>query len=310
MRYQHRGLFLLAASLLLIQASWARMQQVEPPTSGPETIAGPGQQSGAYERVGPPSNAVPATVLTLPAGTLITVRTTQTISSAQNRQGDVFTAVLEQPIVSQGWVVSRRGQIVEGHVALAQNAGRVRGVSQLALELTEVALVDGQQLPVRTQLVQTSAGTSKARDAQGIGAASGIGALIGGAAGGGEGAAIGAAVGAAAGVAGVLSTRGLPSEIYPETVLTFRLEEPVIIHTDQSSHAFHTVTAEDYSDRGGVRNPPRRYVVQPYVPPYPPYYYPGYYYAYPGYPEYYRYGLWPRVYVAPGIYYWGGHRHH
>ena len=312
MRYRYMGSLSLAAGLLFLPASWARMQQVEPPASGPEAVSEPAQGSGVYERGRPLSSQSPAPVLTLPAGTLITVRTTQTISSDRNRQGDAFTTILEQPLVVQGWVVSRRGQIVEGHVAVAQNAGRVRGVSQLALELTEMVLVDGQQLPIRTQLVQTSEGTSRGRDVQGVGAASGIGALIGAAAGGGRGAAIGAAAGAAAGVAGVLSTRGQPTEIYPETVLTFRLEEPVRIHTDQSQHAFRAVTAEDYSDRGGLRNPPRRYSVEAYRPPYyyPPYYYPGYY-PYSGFIGYYGYGLWPRIYVGPRIHYRGGnHRFH
>jgi hypothetical protein len=289
------------------------MQQVEPPASGPEAVSEPAQGSGVYERGRPLSSQAPASVLTLPAGTLISVRTTQTISSDRNRQGDAFTTILEQPLVAQGWVVSRRGQIVEGRVAVAQNAGRVRGVSQLALELTELVLVDGQQLPLRTQLVQTSEVTSRGRDVQGVGATTGIGALIGAAAGGGRGAAIGAATGAAVGVAGVLSTRGQPTEIYQETVLTFRLEEPVRIQTDQSQHAFRAVTADDYSDRGGLRNPPRRYPPAEIYHPrdyYSPYYYRGYY-PYSGYFGYYGYGFGPRIYVGPRIHSRGGyHRFH
>jgi hypothetical protein len=222
------------------------------------------------------------------------------LSSDRNRPGDAFTTVLDQPLVAQGWVVARRGQVAEGRVAVAQNAGRVKGVSQLAVELDELTLVDGQQVPVRTQLVQSSAGTSEGRDVQGVGAATGIGAVIGAAAGGGRGAAIGAAAGAAAGIAGVLSTRGQPTVLYPEMILTFRLEAPVVVSTQQSSVAFQPVTQQDYNQSVARRNPPRYRVVETYPPPYyyPPYYYPPGYYGY----GYYGYGFGPRFYVVPRIF--------
>jgi hypothetical protein len=43
-----------------------------------------------------------------------------------------------------------RGQTVVEQVAAARKAGRVQGVSQLAVELTELMAVDGLQAPVRT----------------------------------------------------------------------------------------------------------------------------------------------------------------
>ncbi len=259
--------------------------------------------------------------LTLPAGTLITVRNTQPLSSDRNAQGDSFTSVLEQPLVAQGWVAARRGQVAVGRVAVAQKAGRVQGVSQLAVELTEMTLVDGQQVPIRTELMQVSAGTSRERDIAAVGTTTGIGSIIGAAAGGGTGAAIGAAVGAAAGVAGVLSTRGRATEIYPESILTFRLEEPVSISTEQAQQAFLPVTEQDY----GRPAAPRRYRAgtAPYPageayppPPYPPpYYYPGYYpppYGYYGYYGYYGPGLGiivgPRVVYGPRFFVGGRFR--
>jgi hypothetical protein len=264
--------------------------------------------AGAFPQSTSPSSQSVAQALTLPAGTLIQVRLTDTLSSDRNRPGDGFTTVLDQPLVAQGWVVARRGQTAVGRVAVAQNAGRVQGVSQLAVELSELVLVDGQQIPIRTQLVQSSGGTSKGRDAEGVGAATGIGAIIGGAAAGGSGAAIGAAAGAVAGVVGVLTTRGRATELYPETLLTFRLEEPVTISTQQSPQAFRTVSQQDYPDRGGDRNPPRD--LRPAVVYPPPYYYSPYGY-YPGYGYYgfygYGYGFGPRIYVAPRVYF--GPRH-
>ena len=86
----------------------------------------------------------PASALTVPAGTWVTVRVNQPISSDHNQQGDPFTATLAQPIVANGRVIARRGQTVAGVVAEAQKAGRVKGTSRLALQLTELSLADGR----------------------------------------------------------------------------------------------------------------------------------------------------------------------
>jgi len=296
MGYRVLGALVLAVCFCSLPLSLAQSQPGEAPPN-----------EGAYPQVAPHSNQSAPPELTLPAGTLITVRTTELLSSDRNRPGDVFTTVLEQPLVAQGWVVARRGQTVEGRVAAAQNAGRVQGVSQLAMELGELILVDGRQMPIRTELMQSSGGTSRGLDAEGIGAATGIGAAIGAAAGGGRGAAIGAAAGAVAGVAGVLTTRGRPTEIYPETMLTFRLVDPVTISTQQSQQAFRPVTQEDYNDRGTLRNPPRTFRGDAYPPPYyyPPYYWSGY--PPPGYFGYYGYyGFGPGIYVVPRVHFGRG----
>ena len=91
------------------------------------------------------------------------------LSSDVNQQGDSFSATLEQPIVVDGWVVARRGQIAVGQVVSVQKAGRVKGVSFLGVALSDMPVVDGRELPVASQLVQTSAGPSKGRDAAGSG---------------------------------------------------------------------------------------------------------------------------------------------
>ncbi len=316
MKRNYLGAFILVSGLTCLPVVAAQRQVQSPPPAMQQPPDDSSPDTG-YPPQGtpPPFQPVLPASLTLPAGTLITVRTTQEISSDHNRPGDAFSTVLEQPIVAQGWVVARRGQVAEGQVAAAQPAGRVRGVSQLGLALTQLVLVDGQQVPVRTQLVQSSAGTSKLRDAEGIGAATGIGATIGGVAGGGEGAAIGAAVGAAAGVAGVLATRGLPTVIEPETVLTFRLEAPATFSTAQGQQAFLPVVPDDYSNQGALRNPPRTYRAEGYPPPQRYYYYSPYYYYYPppfvGFYGFYGGGYyWPRVYGGHWGYYGHGYYHH
>jgi hypothetical protein len=305
MRYRFVGALVFAVCLGCLAASAAPQQlgeQIPPSQQAP----GEPLPTGEYYPQGTsPSGRMAPPALTLPAGTLITVRTTDLLSSDRNRPGDSFTTVLDQPIVVQGWVAARRGQFMEGRVAVAQNAGRVQGVSQLAVELSGLAVVDGQQVNVRTQLVQSTGVASPGRDAQGIGVTTGMGAVIGAAAGGGKGAAIGAAAGAVAGIAGVLTTRGRPAEIYPETLLTFRLEEPVTINTEQSRQAFQPVTQQDYDNSGMQRNPPRYQRADTYRDPGPYYYPPRYYPPYLNYGGFYGfYGFGPRIYVGPSVF-WG-----
>src|SRR5258708_5701883 len=192
-------------------------------------------------------SAFPPPVMNLAAGTMITVRVDQLLSTNHNVAGDTFTASLVQPLIVNGFIVARRGQTIAGRVADADKGGRVKGTSRLGLELVELSLVDGQQVPVRTQLMQYNAGTSNGRDAAAIGVTTGAGAAIGAAAGGGAGAGIGAGAGAVASTIGVLLTRGHPTEVYPESVLTFRTVEPVSISTDRSAQAFEPVRQGDYA---------------------------------------------------------------
>lgn len=282
--------FVLAICLSALPVRAGQYQQSRPAATVQQTD----QSAPAETPQGPPPSyqQVPPT-LTLPAGTVINARISQLLSSDQNRVGEGFSSELQQPLVVDGWVVARRGQTVLGRVAVAQKAGRVKGVSQLGVELIQLILVDGQQLPIRTQLQQTSAGTSRGRDAAAIGTTTGLGAAVGGAAHGGEGAGIGAAIGAAAGVAGVLLTRGRPTVIPPETLLTFQLESPLTFSTHRSGPAFRPVTQEDYND-GTLRRRVEHFAVAPAYPPPPPYYW-GYspccyYYPAPVFFGFYRFG--------------------
>ena len=268
-------------------------QQAAPPPP-PDQAAPPAAPTPQYQPPAPAprpyTRARPANLpdaLTIPAGTVIQVRTSDWLSSDHNKPGDEFMATLAQPIVVDGWVVMRRNQNVIGRVTDAKRAGRVKGVSRLQLDLSQLTLVDGQLVPVQTTLLNASAGTSNGRDAAAVGLTTGTGAAIGAAAAGGSGAAIGAGAGFVASIAGVLLTRGKPTVIPPEDVLTFRLENPVTISTVRSNVAFRPVTPQDYAQARPA--PPRPRLVRPYPPP--PY---GYYpYPYGPYPAYYGYyGRW------------------
>jgi hypothetical protein len=250
-----------------------------------------------------PNQAIPPATLTMPAGTIIRLRVDEWLSSDRNVPGDVFSAVLDQPIVVDGWVIARRGQTETGAVAVAKKAGRVSGTSQLGVQLGELTLVDGQQLPIQTQMLQSSAGASHGQDAATIGTTTGVGAAIGAIAKGGTGAAIGAGAGAAAGIIGVLATRGKPTVIPPETVFSFRLQAPLTISTERSQFAFQPVTQGDYDSRAPHAREP--HLAGPGGPGYPPPPYYGYPYGYP-----YPYAFYPRP-LGFGFYggYGFGHRY-
>jgi hypothetical protein len=254
--------------------------------------------------------------LTIKPGTYAVVRTNQWLSSDRNQQGDSFTAILEQPLVVDGVVVAPRGATVIGRVTEAQKAGRVEGTSRLGVQITGLTLADGQQVSIQSQMVTRNGPTSTGRDAAAIGGTTALGAIIGAGADWGRGAAIGAGAGAAAGIIGVLLTRGKPTLIYPESVLTFQIEAPVTFSTGRAPQAFQFVDAQPpYGSQQGYGNQP--YAQQPpgggYGAPPPPqaygYGYGGYYppypyaYAYP-YPYYGGFG----VFVGPRFGFYGGYR--
>jgi len=253
----------------------------------------------AGEAAPPDAAGIPAT-LTLPAGSFVSIRMNQWLSSDRNQAGDTFYATLAQPLIVNGVVVARRGSTVMGRVSDAQKAGRVQGLSKLGLQLTNLSLVDGQQVSVQSQVIDRNGRDSVGNDAVAIGATTGIGAAIGASAAGGSGAAIGAGAGALASTLGVLLTRGRPTEVYPETMLTFRLDSPVAISTAQAPAAFRYADQQDYGPsepRLAQQRPPRPVGPPPvvYGAPYPyPYPYP--YYGRP----YYGPGL--SVYIGPGYY--------
>ena len=251
----------------------------------------------------PPGQTVPSR-LTLRAGTFLTVRVDQMLSSDRNKAGDEFSATLTRPLVAGGVVVAQRGEILGGRVADAQKAGRVTGVSRLAVQLTDLTLVDGQQVPIETELTSLTGPTSKARDAGAIVGTSAMGAAVGAAADLGVGAAIGAGAGAIVGTVGVLVTRGHATVIYPESALTFRLSEPITISTDRAPQAFRYVgTTNEYNRASNAQGPPpvgpgwtcKGYGWPPPTATLPPYYY------YPYYP--YTWGASLGLWYGPGFFY-------
>ncbi len=315
--FRSRAHYLIAGLLITVAASaqstgWRRLNDAPPSQSADPSTPVERAEPDSPPPAQPPSAGIPSQ-LTIRPGTFLTVRINQPLSSDHNQPGDFFSGTLAEPVVVDGVLLAQRGQTVAGRVSEVDKGGRVKGVARLGVELTALTAVDGQQLPLQTQLIGRAARSTAGQDAAIVGTTTGVGAAIGAAADWGRGAAIGAGVGAAAGLAGVLLSRGAPAVVYPESLLTFRVQAPVTISTDRAPQAFRYVDPNDYQQPAPVQSrmerppAPAPYYGAPYPYPYP---YPHYAYSYP-YPFYYgpSFGvvIGPRFYR--GGYYYRGYRH-
>jgi hypothetical protein len=164
--------------------------------------------------------------VTVPAGTRLLIRMIDTIDSSKQKAGYRFTANLETNLQSEDMVVAPRGSTVYGRLAEASSAGRMSGSSQLTLELTDI-VINGTAYPLLTSTFEIKGKGEGKKTARKVIGGTGLGAIIGGIAGGGKGAAIGALAGAAGGTALSASKKGEQLQIPSESLLEFRLEQPV-----------------------------------------------------------------------------------
>ena len=164
--------------------------------------------------------------ITVPAGTRILVRMVDSIDSTKQKTGDRFTATLETNLQAEDKVVAPRGSTLYGRLAQASSAGRMSGSSELTLELTDI-VISGTAYPLLTSTYEVKGKGEGGNTAKKVVGGAGLGALIGGIAGGGKGAGIGAAAGAATGTAVAGAKKGQQLQIPSETLLEFRLQQPV-----------------------------------------------------------------------------------
>ena len=211
-----------------------------PPTAASRPAPAPGAAAAAPATAPPAAAAPPPAppappppppeppkpkVARLKAGDAIVVRTTRLLSTKTAKTGDAFSAILEQAIKSDGWVVAGEGAKIDGRIVESDKGGRFKDAASISIELTSMTTSDGRKVEIVTSPVTQEAGKSVGKDAAKVGVGAGAGAIVGGIAGGGKGAAVGALIGGGAGAA----MRGAASEIPAETVITFELRSPVTI---------------------------------------------------------------------------------
>jgi hypothetical protein len=194
-----------------------------PPAPAPAPAAAP-PPAAAMTAAAAPAPPPPPKQYVVPVGTPIVVRVEQTVSAKNSSVGDSFSGVLAQSVVVHGVTVIRAGAPVTGVVTAAKGQGRFKGSGDLAIAIKRV----GDYAVSTTAYEATSKGKGK-RTAGFVGGGAGGGALIGGLAGGGKGALIGGLLGAGAGTAGAAFTGNKDITVPAESVVTFKLAEPITV---------------------------------------------------------------------------------
>jgi hypothetical protein len=167
---------------------------------------------------------------TIEAGVTIPVRALEDIQ-VNRSDGRIFAGTVDQDVRNRrGAIALQRGTMVELMV-------RHLSEDDYVLDLESV-LVDGRRLAVNTEgnvVFDTDDKLgANSRTGRYVGGGAIVGAIIGALTGGGKGAAIGGGVGAAAGAGTQFVTRGRQIVVPAESVVTFRLEQPLRVSTARS----------------------------------------------------------------------------
>lgn len=167
----------------------------------------------------------------IPAGVTLSIRADQDIKAQDAQSGQTYQAEIAQDVMDpNGNMIIPRGAPA---TLVVVNNNSDNNSKDLSLALQSLN-VNGRNYMVQTDTVHGSndrtggIGANK-RTGKYVGGGALAGAVIGAIAGGGKGAAIGAAVGAAGGAGAQVLTRGHQINVPAETVLTFRLDQPLVL---------------------------------------------------------------------------------
>jgi hypothetical protein len=219
-------------------AAQKKLKQIaseEPGNAGVDDQTTIDPNATASQEIAPAMAAAPPPVqkpkpepIVVPAGTTLTITTSQELNSKTSQAGQTFIATLAQPISVQGRRALPKGATVSGSVVSAKAKGKIKGEGELSVTLTSIS-VQEHTYEIRTNVwSSTSKGKGK-RTAVTTGGGAAGGALIGGIAGGGKGAGIGALIGAGAGLIGGAATGNKQVEIPAESALSFTLSQPLTL---------------------------------------------------------------------------------
>ena len=216
---------LAVVAVLALAFTGALAQQQYPQQQYPQ------QNSQQYPQTAPSG---PETVdiqnSTIPSGTQLAIRTDEQITADSQSVGQTYQAEIAQDVVDQnGRVVIPKGSPARLTVANVSSGTMGVGNNQVALALQSVN-INGRDYVLQTN-TQTAAGDrgigKNKRTGEYVGGGAVLGTVIGAIAGGAKGAVIGAIAGGAAGGGAQVLTRGKEVKVPAESVLTFRLDQPV-----------------------------------------------------------------------------------
>ncbi|HKR94460.1 MAG TPA: hypothetical protein VJW55_03820 [Candidatus Angelobacter sp.] len=166
--------------------------------------------------------------LVVPANTAIYVRLQQSLSSSTAQSGQIFAAVLDEPLIVDGQTLAPEGTAVTGKVVAVRESGHLHNAGYLRITLSALS-VNGKSVPLQTNSVFVSGGSYKKRNLAFVGGGAGGGTLLGALAGGSKGAVIGGAAGAAGGTTAAYATGKKEVGFIAERRLGFRLMQPLNI---------------------------------------------------------------------------------
>jgi hypothetical protein len=180
--------------------------------------------------------------ITIPAGTPLTMKLENTLTSFSSRPGDPFQGRITTPVIIDGKTAIPAGATVQGRVTKVSDERRLYGRPTIAIFPEAVILPNGERLVLNANLVDTSIGKGISvndegqvkgqgytnRDLWEIGGGTGAGMLIGGLAGGGKGVLIGGAIGAGATVGHWLSKKN-SAALPTGTELMMELSRPMTL---------------------------------------------------------------------------------
>jgi hypothetical protein len=196
------------------------------------TAPAPNADAAPPERTRPEPTAIQTKTFVIPAGTEVSVRNDETIDSSNAADGQTYAAEVTNDVRdANGAVVIPKGANAQLVIKSASSGGKIRGASDLVVDLRSISVGGKQYLVDATDLEQkgkNGIGANK-RTGEFVGGGAALGAVIGAIAGHGKGAAIGAASGAGAGALTQVLTKGGSIKIPAETLMTFKLDQSVKI---------------------------------------------------------------------------------
>ena len=161
------------------------------------------------------------TNVTIPSGTRLVIRMSDSIDSRQHGAGHKFRGQLEGAIAVDGMNIVPSGTSVHGQIVQAKSGGRAFGSSEMAIEFTDI-MIDDQLFEIATTDLQAKTANETGKTARRTLRAAAIGGLIDGS----DGAKTGAKVGAGVSILTRGSSINIPAGTILETTLRVPLNLP------------------------------------------------------------------------------------